>query len=75
MKEISKATFAKTVKKLREENGFTQEEMADLLGISQPAYAQYEKQKTMPSLSNFLKIANFFDISVSALSGDGGGAE
>lgn len=72
MKEISKEQFAANLKSLRTEHGFTQEEMAELLGISRPAYTQYERMKTLPSTKNFVKLASFFDISVAALTGGKG---
>lgn len=74
MTKISKQRFAKKIKQLRKDSGFTQAEMAELLGISRPAYTQYEKMQTLPSLPNFLKLASFFDVSVSELTGDEGDA-
>lgn len=42
--------FAENLKKLREEKGLSQAELAKLVGIAQPMIAQYEKNIKIPSL-------------------------
>lgn len=49
--------FAENVKKLREEKGLTQEELARLVGITQPVIAQYEKGIRIPTIVNGVILA------------------
>lgn len=58
--------------RLREERkscGFTQAQMAELLGIRQPSYIRYENGTGEPSLETLVKIANILDVSVDYLLG------
>ncbi len=41
---------------LRNEKGLTQKELANLLGMKQPAIARLEKAKISPSLTTVIKI-------------------
>lgn len=43
------STMAERLRELRKEKGLSQAEVAKLLGISRPAYVQYETGKTTPS--------------------------
>lgn len=54
------------VRAWREYLGFTQSEIAEKLDISQPAYAKYEKSKTLRKATK-AKIANAFGINVAQL--------
>lgn len=49
--------------------GFTQREMAEKLGISQPSYVRYENGTSEPTQENLVKIADIFDVSVDYLLG------
>lgn len=42
--------FAENVKRLREEKGLTQAELANLIEVSQPVVAQYEKGMKVPTI-------------------------
>ena len=42
--------------KLRKQRGYTQEEIAEKLGISRSAYANYEHGRNEPSLEMAIKI-------------------
>lgn len=53
----------------RKLNKITQRQMADYLNISQPSYIRYENGSAEPNLTNLLKIAEFFDVSVDYLLG------
>lgn len=58
--------------RLREERkncGFTQAQMAELLGIRQPSYIRYENGTGEPSLETLVKIATILDVSVDYLLG------
>lgn len=48
---------------------WTQQDVADALGIKYQSYQAYELGKTYPSLKNFLKLAELFDVSLDSLVG------
>lgn len=52
---------------LRKEKGFTQKYIADQLGISRQAYANYEAGNREPDLATLVKISQLFDVSVDTL--------
>ena len=59
--------FGLAIKKLREERGLSQEKFALSIGMDRTYYASVEAGKRNISLQNIYKIAEGFDISVSAL--------
>lgn len=61
--------FNSNLKKLRLVFGATQKEMADFLGITDRAYRNYELGRNEPSLSDLIRIADFFNVSIDALLG------
>ena len=61
--------FRKNIYELRKLNRFTQREVAQRLGISQPSYIRYENGSAEPALENLVKIADLYDVSVDFLLG------
>lgn len=61
--------FRKNIYELRKLNRFTQREVAQRLGISQPSYIRYESGSAEPTLENLVKIADLYDVSVDFLLG------
>ena len=61
--------FSVRLKEQRKLYMFTQREMAEKLGISQPSYIRYENGSAEPSLENLVKLADLFDVSVDYLLG------
>lgn len=59
--------FNKRLREMRMKCGFTQQNMADRLGISLNAYQKYEQAERSPSLDCLVKIADIFDISLDYL--------
>lgn len=59
--------FGLAIKKLREETGVSQEKFALSIGMDRTYYASVEAGKRNISLQNIYKIAEGFNISVSAL--------
>lgn len=59
--------FSERLKDLRKIANFTQVEVAEKLGISQPAYASWEQGKKHPSHDNLVKIAKLFNVSIDTL--------
>lgn len=50
-------SFAENLKKLREEKGLSQKELADMLDISQPMIAQYERGLKLPTILVGVELA------------------
>ena len=59
--------FGLAIKKLREETGLSQEKFALSIGMDRTYYASVEAGKRNIPLQNIYKIAQGFDMSVSAL--------
>ena len=46
----------------RKRNGWSQEELADQLGVSRQAVSKWEKGQSDPSTTNLIALAKIFDI-------------
>ena len=62
--------FSERLKELRKKANFTQVEVAEKLGISQPAYASWERGVKKPTHENLVKIAQVLNVSVDYLVGN-----
>jgi transcriptional regulator with XRE-family HTH domain len=56
-----------TVKQLRTGDGLTQKQVADKMGVAYQSYQAYEAGLTLPTLENFLKLCEIFDITPNEL--------
>lgn len=54
-----------TLKVLRAKKDVSQQELGEKLGVSQNTVSSWEKGYTKPSTKNMLKMADFFEISLS----------
>lgn len=61
--------FGERLKELRIEQGKTQAQVADDLGISSVAYLHYEKNQREPSFDLLVNIAKYFRVSLDYLFG------
>ncbi len=52
---------------LRRACGFSQEDVANVLGVDRSAYSYYESGKTEPNTTNLVKIARMFRVSTDTL--------
>ena len=59
----------KRLRKLRQKQGLTQEEMAKVLGYSRQRYNFYETGKREPDNETIVKLADFFEVSTDYLLG------
>ena len=59
--------FGSRIHQLRVEAGLSQREVADYLGIGQPSYADWERRNVALSAEQFVKLADFFGVSVEEL--------
>ena len=62
--------FSERLKKLRKDAGLTQVDVAEKLGISQPAYASWERGVKKPTQENLVKIAQILNVSIDYLVGN-----
>ncbi len=60
-------TFGEKLLKLRKESNFSQEELAEKLGVSRQAVSRWESGETMPDSPNLLQISNIFSVSADYL--------
>lgn len=56
-----------TIKKLRRNRNITQEQLAELLGVSTNAVSQWECDKTAPDISHIPSLASIFEVSADVL--------
>lgn len=54
---------------LRERSGWTQEDMAEKLGITRAALSHYEKNRRKPDFDTLIRAADLFGVSVDFLIG------
>lgn len=64
-----KIYLGQRLKELREENGYTQKQLAEKLGINSVTYLHYEKEQREPPLSLLADLAKFYGVSVDYLLG------
>ena len=55
------------IKSLREERKLTQEQVAEALGVTFQAVSSWERDEYKPDTDKLIKLAEIFDVSVSAL--------
>ena len=59
--------FAQRLEALRLEKGYTQEELAKLVNISQPAYCAYERGVNLPHKNTQIQLAKVLGVTVAEL--------
>ena len=52
---------------LRNVNGYSQEEVAEKIGISRQAYAKWEKGETIPDVERCRKLAELYGVTIDSL--------
>ncbi len=55
------------IKFLRNKKGYTQQYVANVLGVHRSTYSYYETGKTEPSLDSIIKLSNLYNISLDRL--------
>lgn len=55
------------LKVYRKQYGFTQEQVAEALGVSRQAVAKWERGETLPDIDNVIKLADMYGVSVDFL--------
>ncbi|WP_282185395.1 helix-turn-helix domain-containing protein [Streptococcus oralis] len=69
LKEERKNLFLERLKELRLQHGFSQEELAEKIGIKRNSYSDWENGKCEVKYEKLEKIVDFFDISLDWLFG------
>ena len=70
MTNLSNSTttdIARNIKQIRELKNFTQEYMAEQLGISQPSYAKIEQGGTVLKIDRLQQIADILEVELTTL--------
>ena len=62
-------SFSKILKELRNIENLTQREVAEKIGVRYQSYQAYELGLSLPSLENFIKLADLFEVSLDYLIG------
>ena len=60
-------SIGENIKRIREEKHLTQEQVAELLGVSFQAVSTWERDEYRPSTDKLVRLAEVLDVSVSAL--------
>lgn len=59
------------LKRLREESGTTQRQLAEAIDVSQQSVNKYENHNIEPDIETLIRIANYFNTSVDCVIGHG----
>ena len=55
------------ISRLRYVNGYSQEKVAEKIGISRQAYAKWEKGETIPDVERCQKLAELYEVTIDSL--------
>ncbi|MGX7150195.1 helix-turn-helix domain-containing protein [Enterococcus ureasiticus] len=61
--------YIRRIRELREDNDYTQREVAALLNVGQRTYADYEYGKTRIPLDSIIKLAKFYNVDMNYICG------
>lgn len=61
--------FSKNLKELRIEKGLSQQELAQILNVTQSTVAKWESGDREPNFSILIELSNYFNISTDILLG------
>lgn len=60
-------TFSEKLLNLRTERGYSQEYLAEQLGVSRQSISKWELGTTLPEIDKLISISDFFDVSIDYL--------
>lgn len=64
---MNKQTFGNMVATLRKQNGMTQLDLAEKMGVTDKAVSKWERDLSFPDVNSIPKLAEIFDITVDEL--------
>lgn len=59
--------LGKTIKKLRNKHGYTQQDLAKLIGVTKSTVAAYENSTRLPSYKILIELSQIFNVSIDYL--------
>ena len=59
--------LGKNLKIARQNSGYTQEEVSNILFVSQQTISNWEKEISTPSVNDLVKISNLYQVSIDTL--------
>jgi len=62
-------SLGERIKEQRNKSGFSQEKIAELIGISRQAVTKWESGQSIPSAANLITLAEIFGVPLGALTG------
>ena len=62
--------FSEKLQKLRKENKFSQEQLADMLDVSRQSVSKWESGQTYPEMDKLLSLCKIFNCSLDELTND-----
>ena len=65
--------FGENLMRFRKQKGYSQEDLAHILGVSRQSISKWENNSTTPELERIMKIAELFNVSLDELINDGKG--
>lgn len=64
---MNKQTFGNMVATLRKQNGMTQLDLAEKMGVTDKAVSKWERDLSFPDVNSIPKLAEIFDVTVDEL--------
>lgn len=61
--------YNEQIRRIREDNGLTQQRVADLLHVGQRTYSDYESGKTRIPVDSLLLLAEYYNVSMDYITG------
>ncbi|MDO4312212.1 MAG: helix-turn-helix transcriptional regulator [Eubacteriales bacterium] len=61
--------YRERIRDLREDNDYTQTQIANILNVGQRTYADYELGKTRIPVDSLIKLAKYYDVNMDYISG------
>ncbi|MDE6001410.1 MAG: helix-turn-helix domain-containing protein [Clostridia bacterium] len=65
--DLTEKAFSKNLKDIRTAKGYSQQAVADKLGIAVSTYANWEQGRTQPSISDIIRLIAAFEIDANEL--------
>lgn len=62
-------SFNIILQRLRKENKLSQQKLGSAINVTQQCVSEWEKGKIEPTLSNLIKMADLFEVSIDFLAG------
>lgn len=66
---MNEVIFRTRLAMLRKQKHMTQDQMAQMLGVSRPSYTCYELGNSLPTILSLCKLADFFEVNLDYLLG------